>query len=512
MHAAPEPERLPLLDLVGGDGDRPASARRRSSPPGSRSEVCVDDVDAVFPQIAAEPGDGSGQHQAASQRLRRRRRAGCQVWVPFSQVFDGDPRGGIQVAHGAVPLIEVAVRPLHAEDAMIELLRVHGPRKRQQPAFVAAEEQFIDQRNDADLRFMTPPTRSYGRARRDLFIAPVGCKRPGVCPALSGRGKRRGRLGPSGRCNRLPHRGRRVAGGHPVHVRTLGRAFLRREQGTKMSEAAYPEKQGLYDPPHEHDACGVGFVVDIKGRKSHDIVQQGARGPGEPRAPRRRGCEKNTGDGAGILLQMPHGFLAEGRRRRSASQLPAPGQYGVGMVFLPPTESEPRTPASACSRRSSREEGQRLLGWRDVPTDNGSARRDRPGQPAGHPPGVHRARRRRCADEAAFERKLYVIRRLVEKTVCRSAIPQRGHFYVPQPLAARPSSTRGCCNAGQLRRFYPDLQRPGRRVGAGDGPLALLAPTPSRAGRARIRTATSRTTARSTRCAATSTGCTRARR
>src|SRR5262245_48435484 len=129
-----------------------------------------------------------------------------------------------------------------------------------------------------------------------------------------------------------------------------------------------PPAQGLYDPSCEHDGCGVGFVVDIKGRKSHAIVSQ-ALGVLKNLLHRGAcGCEPNTGDGAGILIQMPHAFLSR-ECGRLGVELPAPGHYGAGLVFLP------RDPAQAATCRGIleqivHEEGQTILGWREVPTDD----------------------------------------------------------------------------------------------------------------------------------------------
>src|SRR3954470_16351342 len=125
------------------------------------------------------------------------------------------------------------------------------------------------------------------------------------------------------------------------------------------------ERAGLYDPQHEHDACGVGFVVDIKGRRSHTIVTQalqvlinlGHRGA--------CGCEVNTGDGAGILVQMPDKFL----RKVAPAPLPAAGEYGAGLVFLP-RDAAHRATLESLMATIVAEEGQILVGWRDVPTDD----------------------------------------------------------------------------------------------------------------------------------------------
>ena len=101
-----------------------------------------------------------------------------------------------------------------------------------------------------------------------------------------------------------------------------------------MTPYGYPEKQGLYDPANEHDACGVGFIVDLKGRKSHAIVQQAIQILTNMAHRGACGCEKNTGDGAGIVLQMPHGFF-ESECAKIGMKLPAYEEYGVGTVFLP---------------------------------------------------------------------------------------------------------------------------------------------------------------------------------
>ena len=121
------------------------------------------------------------------------------------------------------------------------------------------------------------------------------------------------------------------------------------------------EAQGLYDPQHEHDACGVGFVVDIKGRKSHAIVRQALQVLKNLQHRGACGCEVNTGDGAGILLQMPDAFL----RTVAPAPLPPVGEYGVGLIFLPQAAND-RKAVEDLIARIVEEEGQQLLGWRDV--------------------------------------------------------------------------------------------------------------------------------------------------
>src|SRR5688500_13583039 len=132
-----------------------------------------------------------------------------------------------------------------------------------------------------------------------------------------------------------------------------------------MSGAFPPSAQGLYDPRDERDACGVGFVVHMKGARSHYIVRKALQVLINLEHRGACGCEANTGDGAGILLQMPDAFL----RKAVPFTLPAAGAYGAGLIFLPHDERD-RTAIKDLIGRITAEEGQTLLGWRAVPTDN----------------------------------------------------------------------------------------------------------------------------------------------
>jgi glutamate synthase (ferredoxin) len=194
-----------------------------------------------------------------------------------------------------------------------------------------------------------------------------------------------------------------------------------------MDQLGYPKKQGLYDPRHEHDACGTGFVVDIKGRKSHDIVQKAIQVLLNLEHRGAVGSEKNTGDGAGILLQMPHLFLAA-EAARLKIELPPPGQYAVGMVFLP-TEEESRAECEKLFAEIVEEEGQAVLGWRSVPTDNSSI-----GFSAKASEPVIRqlfiGRGEELSDDLAFERKLCVIR----KRISQARHPRARHVLHFQSL------------------------------------------------------------------------------
>ncbi|HLN27125.1 MAG TPA: glutamate synthase large subunit [Gemmataceae bacterium] len=222
-----------------------------------------------------------------------------------------------------------------------------------------------------------------------------------------------------------------------------------------------PAKQGLYDPQYEHDACGVGFVVDLKGRKSHGLVQQALQILVNLEHRGACGCEKNTGDGAGILLQIPHAFLVEECAKLEVP-LPGPGAYGVGMVFAP-TDAHDRKTCERLFEEIVRDEGQTVLGWRTVPADNSEiGPTARASQPACRQVFIRyepSACRSADTDSLAFERKLYVIRKRVENAVKASDLGQRRMFYIPS-LSSRTIIYKGMLNSDQLRTFYPDLLDP----------------------------------------------------
>src|SRR6266446_7942337 len=131
-----------------------------------------------------------------------------------------------------------------------------------------------------------------------------------------------------------------------------------------------PPAQGLYNPKDERDACGVGFVVDIKGRRSNAIVRKALQVLINLEHRGACGCEANTGDGAGILIQTPDMFLKLAAKESRVS-LPAYGEYGVGMIFLP-QKADQRAECEKLFAEIVKEEGQRVLGWRTVPTNNSS--------------------------------------------------------------------------------------------------------------------------------------------
>src|SRR6266851_3433621 len=222
-----------------------------------------------------------------------------------------------------------------------------------------------------------------------------------------------------------------------------------------MREMATPLKQGLYDPQYEHDACGVGFVADLKGRKSHDVILQGIQVLLNLEHRGACGCETNTGDGAGITVQTPQKFLVK-ECDRLKFELPVNGQYGVGMVFLP-TDEDSRRECEQLFEKIVREEGQRVLGWRTVPTDNSQLG---PTAKASQPfiRQIFIGRNSELSDDLAFERKLLVIRKRVTKGAKRG-IHERGMFYVAS-LSSRTIVYKGMLIAAQLTTFYPDLLDP----------------------------------------------------
>ena len=216
-----------------------------------------------------------------------------------------------------------------------------------------------------------------------------------------------------------------------------------------------PEQPGLYEPATEHDACGVGFIVNIKGQKSREIVDNALTMLKNLLHRGACGCEENTGDGVGILIQKPDRFF----RRVCAEigiDLPAQDSYGAGLVFLPVEPDEAQHCRDALAD-IIREEGQRLLGWRAVPTDASSlgpgARQDKP---AFQQVFIGRDE---AIDAAAFERKLYVIRKRVEHRIWNSALSRQDQFYIPS-LSSRTFVYKGMLTGSQIEPMFPDLSAP----------------------------------------------------
>lgn len=215
-----------------------------------------------------------------------------------------------------------------------------------------------------------------------------------------------------------------------------------------------PEKQGLYDPQFEHDACGVGFIVHQKGQKSHDIVQQGLtillnldhRGA--------CGAEPNTGDGAGILMQVPDKFLRKVAAQNNIT-LPEAGNYGVGMIYGSPNKGD-RQKGRQIFESIVAEEGLKVLGWRDVPTDNSTlgetAKSSEPFMQQ-----VFIDRNPELKDDLAFERKLYVIRKRTHAAIHREGGDK---FWYASSISCRTIVYKGMLMPLQVGQYYPDLNDP----------------------------------------------------
>ncbi len=254
---------------------------------------------------------------------------------------------------------------------------------------------------------------------------------------------------------RLPPGSRRGVRPRPFLNSTKTRARLRK---TKiMKYPGLPPKQGLYDPSYERDACGIGFVAHIKGVASNKLVRQALTVLCNLDHRGARGCEANTGDGAGVLLQMPHRFFKEVLNDETGVKLPEPGHYGVGMVFLAPDEN--------CRLRCEQhleeiiaDEGQLVLGWRTVPTgeaDLGTIALSRE-------PRIRQVfiRNTGCGDdELGFERKLYTIGKRATHEIRLQG--KEGHdFFYLSSLSCRTIVYKGMLTPAQVQSYYADLSDP----------------------------------------------------
>lgn len=218
--------------------------------------------------------------------------------------------------------------------------------------------------------------------------------------------------------------------------------------------AGLPPKQGLYDPRFEHEACGTGMVINVNGHKSNQIVRQALTVLQNLTHRGARGAEPNSGDGAGILLQTPHAFLSKKAAERGIT-LPEFGQYGVGMIFLPPDVKHRR----ACEIHFEKivaSEGQRVLGWRSVPTNNTdlgeTAKRSEPKMRQ-----VFVARNPNILDDMDFERKLYVIRKRAEKEIRYAGRLEGGEFFYVCSLSYKTLIYKGMFVSDQVQDYFTDL-------------------------------------------------------
>ncbi|OQW94058.1 MAG: glutamate synthase large subunit [Beggiatoa sp. IS2] len=210
---------------------------------------------------------------------------------------------------------------------------------------------------------------------------------------------------------------------------------------------------GLYSPEHEHDGCGIGFIVNIKGQKSYEIIRQGLEILENLVHRGATGYDPRVGDGAGILIQTPDAFL-RAECAELGILLPPVGHYGVGVVFLPRSA----TVRVACETLMADvivAEGQKVLGWRDVPTNNhGLGESAKAKEPVVRQIFVEQGEN--CPNQEAFERKLFVIRKHTEHQIRNRQVAQGELFYIPS-FSSRTLLYKGMLLAHQVSSFYPDL-------------------------------------------------------
>lgn len=221
-----------------------------------------------------------------------------------------------------------------------------------------------------------------------------------------------------------------------------------------MKHTELPVKQGLYDPQFEKDACGMGFVAHIKGTPSHNIVSNALTMLFNMEHRGGQGSEPNSGDGAGIMLQIPHRFFAS-EAQKLGFTLPEQGHYGVGMIFLSHNE-EVRAQHEALLSNIIAEEGQIVLGYRDVPTyDEMLGKTAKAAKPFVRQ--VFIGRSALVTNELSFERKLYVIRKRAELAIRYGGVEEAESFYIPS-LSCRKIVYKGMLTTEQVGQFYLDLQ------------------------------------------------------
>ena len=214
-----------------------------------------------------------------------------------------------------------------------------------------------------------------------------------------------------------------------------------------------PQADGLYDPANEHDACGIGLIANINNIKSHAIVADGLKILRNLEHRGAVGADPKAGDGAGVLIQLPHSFFKE-EARRLGFELPEPGQYGVGFLFMP-REPIYRQDIERFWWETAREEGLKILGWRDVPVDESVL-----GYSVKDTEPFHRqvfiGRGPTIRDEAHFERKLYVCRKVVSNKV-NAVLGNKARAYYPVSVSPRTVVYKGLVLGKDLGAYYLDL-------------------------------------------------------
>ncbi|MBF0381504.1 MAG: glutamate synthase large subunit [Magnetococcales bacterium] len=221
----------------------------------------------------------------------------------------------------------------------------------------------------------------------------------------------------------------------------------------------FPKKIGLYDPRHEHDACGVGFVANVNGQKSHEIIEMGLEVLNNLTHRGAVGADPLTGDGAGILMQLPDAFFQEEAKKLNID-LPKAGDYGVGMIFFP----KDKALRESCVRLVEQmiaEEGQLLLGWRKVPVsvDARIGYTAKGAEPVMRQVFVGIRNAPESSDDLWLERKLFIIRRRIENAVLGYGVDETAAFHISS-FSTRTLLYKGMFLAEQVGQYYPDLSNP----------------------------------------------------
>ncbi|CAM8451311.1 glutamate synthase subunit alpha [Candidatus Methylopumilus universalis] len=221
-----------------------------------------------------------------------------------------------------------------------------------------------------------------------------------------------------------------------------------------MTQFERPEQQGLYNPKNEHDACGLGFVANIHGTKSHTIVSQGLQILTNLTHRGATGYDSKLGDGAGILIQMPDGLIRD-EAKKLAIDLPALGQYACGLIFFPQS-TQHRNQCEKIITDIIKEEGQAFLTWRDVPTNNSNIA-DAAKALEPNIKQVIIAQGKEVKDQNHFERKLFVIRKRIEHSIKKLGLDDPAQFYIPS-LSSRTIVYKGMLLANEVDTYYSDLK------------------------------------------------------
>ncbi len=214
-----------------------------------------------------------------------------------------------------------------------------------------------------------------------------------------------------------------------------------------------PKAEGLYDPSLEKDSCGVGFIANIKGQKSHEIVSDALSILCNLEHRGAVGADPRAGDGAGILVQIPHAFFSR-KAKENKFELPAPGEYAIGALFMP-RDTAWRNVIKSIIADQIKAEGLTLLGWRDVPTDNSSLGVTvKPTEPACMQVFIGRNGVAKTEDE--FERRLYILRKSISQAIYQRRDRGLAGYY-PCSMSCRTVIYKGMFLADQLGKYYPDL-------------------------------------------------------